>query len=87
MVQLIGVIILLVLAEKASRTTATMADFLVIKALSSYNKIVGHSTLNNLRAVTSTYHLKMKFSINLGVGEIRGEQVLTRECYTHELRN
>ena len=29
----------------------------------------------------STYHLKVKFPTAHGVGEIRGDQVLVRECY------
>ncbi|KAG6686591.1 hypothetical protein I3842_11G028100 [Carya illinoinensis] len=86
-VQPMGVIPLSVLSGKAPRTQVTMADFLVVKALSSYNAIVGRPTLNNLRVVTSTYHFKMKFPTNLGVGEIRGEQVLARECYARKLRH
>lgn len=79
-VQPIWVITLFILAGKTPRTVATMANFLVVKAPCSYNKILGHPTLNSLKAVASTYHLKMKFPTNLGVGEIRGKQVLVREC-------
>lgn len=64
-----------------------MVDFLVVMAPSSYNAIVRHPTLNSLRAVTSTYHLKMKFPTNLGLGEVRGEHVLALECYAYELRH
>ena len=39
------------------------------------------SALNRLRAATSTYYLKVKFPTTHGVGEIRGDQVLARECY------
>ena len=38
-------------------------------------------TLNRWKAVTSTYCLKVKFPTKQGVGEIRGDQVLARECY------
>ena len=31
--------------------------------------------------MTPTYHLKVKFPIAHEVGEIRGDQVLARECY------
>ncbi|KAF5459578.1 hypothetical protein F2P56_019517 [Juglans regia] len=48
---------------------------------------MGRPTLNHLRAVTSTYHLQMKFPIDLGVREVRGEQVLARECYARELKH
>ena len=29
----------------------------------------------------STYCLKVKFSIDNGVGEVKGDQILARECY------
>lgn len=69
-----------VLATKARNTATTMIDFLVVKAPSSYNTILGRLTLNRLRAVMSTYDLKMKFLTTVGVGEVQGEQVLTQEC-------
>jgi len=37
--------------------------------------------LNSWKAVTSTYHLMIKFPTEYGVGEVRGDQVATRECY------
>lgn len=74
-----GAITLYVLAMKASRTLAIMIDFLVVKTPSSYNVILGCPTLNNLRAVTSTYHLKMKFPTRLEVRKVHNEQVLARK--------
>ena len=32
-------------------------------------------------AVTSTYHLMIKFPTDYGVGELRGSQMAARECY------
>ncbi|KAF5470724.1 hypothetical protein F2P56_011221 [Juglans regia] len=86
-IQLMRAITLLVLAGKAPKTEAIMSDFLVVKSPSSYNAILACPTLNSLRAVTSTYHLKMKFPTDSGVGEVRGEQVLAQECYDRELRH
>lgn len=74
-----------ILVGKTPRTVATMVDFLMVKAHSSYNAILERLTLNNLRAITSMFHLKMKFSTCTGVGEIRCEQVLVRDCYDREL--
>ena len=37
--------------------------------------------LNKLKAATSTYYLKVKFPTDHGIGEIKGDQVLARECY------
>ena len=48
---------------------------------SSYNVIIGRPTLNRWKAATSTYCLKVKFPIDNGVGELRGDQILARECY------
>ena len=55
--------------------------FLVIDCLSTYNAILGRPTLNLWKAVTSTYQLMIKFPIEYGVGEVRGDQVAARECY------
>ena len=48
---------------------------------SSYNVIIGRPTLNRWKAATSTYCLKLKFSMENGVGEVKGDQVLAKECY------
>lgn len=72
-VQPIEMITLSVLAGKASNTAAMMTDFLVVKASLLYNAIRGRPTLDNLKAVTLTYHLKMKSSTD--VGEVWGGQV------------
>ena len=48
---------------------------------SSYNIIIGRPILNRWKVATSTYCLKVKFSTNDGVGEVRGDQILARECY------
>ena len=56
-------------------------DFLVVDCPSSYNVIIGQPTLNKWKAATSTYCLKIKFSTDNGVEEVKGDQVLARECY------
>ena len=56
-------------------------DFLVVDYPSSYNVIIGRPTLNKWKAATSTYCLKVKFPTDNGVGEVKGDQVLARECY------
>ena len=48
---------------------------------SSYNVIIGRPTLNRWKAATSTYCLKVKFPTDNGVSEVRGDQILARECY------
>ncbi|XP_042944676.1 uncharacterized protein LOC122278563 [Carya illinoinensis] len=67
-VQPIGAITLPVTAGTGSLTATTMTHFLVVKAPSSYNAILGRLTLNHLKAVTSTYHLNMHFLADSSVG-------------------
>ena len=38
-----------------------------------------------MKAATSTYYLNVKFPTAHGIGEIRGDQVLIRECYQFAL--
>ena len=56
-------------------------DFLVVDFPSFYNVIIERPTLNKWKAATSTYCLKIKFLMDNGVGEVKGDQVLARECY------
>ena len=37
--------------------------------------------MNSWKAATSTYHLMIKFPTEYGIGELRGDQVVARECY------
>ena len=56
-------------------------DFLVVDCPSSYNIIIGRPTLNKWKSAMSTYYSKVKFPTENSVGEVRGDQVLARECY------
>ena len=55
--------------------------FLMVDCSSTYNAILGRPTFNSWKAVTSTYHLMIKFPMDYVVGELRGNQVVARECY------
>ena len=55
--------------------------FLVVNCSSAYNAILRRPTLNSWKAVTSTYHLMIKFPTEYRRGELRGNQVAARECY------
>ena len=44
--------------------------FLVVDCSSAYNAILRRPTLNSWKAVTSTYHLMIKFPIDYGVREL-----------------
>ncbi|KAF5441803.1 hypothetical protein F2P56_036984 [Juglans regia] len=57
-IQPVGAMTLSILVGMAPKTTSLMVDFLVVKASSSYNAILGCPSLNKMKVVTSTYHLK-----------------------------
>ena len=76
-----GIVTLTVIVGTHPRQLTRQLDFLVVDCLSSYNVIIGRPTLNRWKAATSTYCLKVKFPTENGVGEVKGDQVLDRECY------
>ena len=75
------IVTLSVTARTHSEQVTIQVDFLIVDCPSSYNIILGRPTLNRLKAVTSTYCLKIKFPTPNGVGQICGDQLLARECY------
>ncbi|KAL5577646.1 hypothetical protein UlMin_019345 [Ulmus minor] len=56
-------------------------NFVVVDCPSSYNAIIGRPTLNAIRAVTSTYHLLVKFPTVGGIGVLKGDQQESRDIY------
>ena len=77
----LGAIALSVVVGDYPQQIAKDVTFLVVDCSSAYNAILGRPTLNSWKAVTSTYRLMIKFSIDYGVGELHGNQVAARECY------
>lgn len=61
-------------------------DFIVVKASSPYNAILGRPAIWRLQAIVSTLHLAMKFPTPHGIATVRGDQQLARECYRIALR-
>uniref|UniRef100_A0A2N9II83 Uncharacterized protein n=1 Tax=Fagus sylvatica TaxID=28930 RepID=A0A2N9II83_FAGSY len=77
----LGVVSLVIEAGTYPRQVRTSVEFLVVDCPSAYNVIIGRPTLNKLRAVTSTYHLLVRFPTEHGIGELKGDQATARECY------
>ena len=69
-----------------TQTSTVLANFLVVDAPSTINRIIGRPLLKDLKAASSIYHLTMKFPTVEGIGEVRGEQYDSRECYNKSLR-
>ncbi|XP_077228532.1 uncharacterized protein LOC143861497 [Tasmannia lanceolata] len=63
-----------------------MQTFVIVHVPSSYNGIIGRPALNELGAVVSTAHLKIKFPTKIGVGECVGDQEKARKCYAALLK-
>ena len=77
----LGAITLRVMVEDYPQQITNDVTFLVVDCSSAYNAILGHPTLNSWKAVTSTYHLMIKFPTEYEVGEVRGDQMAAHECY------
>ncbi|XP_059658651.1 uncharacterized protein LOC132304974 [Cornus florida] len=82
----LGAVILPVTIGTSPKQVTVMVDFLVVDCPSAYNIILGRTTLNSMRAITSTYHLLMRFPIEHSVGELRGDHTTARECYVTSLK-
>ena len=55
-------------------------------APSAYNILLGRPSLNAIRAIPSAYHMIIKFPTTNGVGMVRGDQRLARECYSASMK-
>ena len=77
----LGAITLSIVVGDYPQQIAKDVTFLVVDYSSAYNAILGWPTLNSWKAVTSTYHLMIKFPTDYGVGELQGNQLAACECY------
>ncbi|XP_073017915.1 uncharacterized protein [Primulina eburnea] len=68
------------------RRVTKMIAFTVVDTFSAYNGILGRTALKDFRAVDSTYHQKLKFSVEKGVGVLCGDQKVARRCYEGVVR-
>ncbi|XP_075670064.1 uncharacterized protein LOC142639809 [Castanea sativa] len=66
----LGVVTLAVIVGDYPQQITKNVTFLVVNCLSVYNTIIGRPTLNSWKAITSTYHLMIKFPTDYGVGEL-----------------
>ena len=73
--------LMLTLGDPPCQATTTVR-FLIVDAPSAYNMLLGRPSLNAIRAVPSAYHMVIKFPTENGVGMVRGNQRIARECYS-----
>lgn len=63
-----------------------MSNFLIVGTPGVYNAIIVKSIFNDLQAVTSTYHLALKFPTPAGIGVVRESLLKSRRCYALALK-
>ncbi|GJR91868.1 reverse transcriptase domain-containing protein [Tanacetum coccineum] len=63
---------------KGSKTI--MTDFMIVRASSPYNVILGRPGMRQLGAIASTVHSLIKFPIQSGVAVVRGDILCKIEC-------
>ncbi|PKA62169.1 hypothetical protein AXF42_Ash015053 [Apostasia shenzhenica] len=80
-VQLLGFISLSVSFCDDNGYFMDMVNFIVIRAKSGYNAILGRTTLNSFRMMISTLHLCAKFPTSSGVVTIRGDVRQAIRCF------
>ena len=81
----VGIVSLPIMVKTYPKKVLKTVDFLVVDCPSAYNAIIGRPTFNKLHAITSTYHLVIKFLTKHGIREVRGDQVEARECHLASL--
>ncbi|KAI3461122.1 hypothetical protein Pfo_017785 [Paulownia fortunei] len=63
-----------------------IVKFLVVDSFYAYNIILERPSLNTFQAVVSTFHMKLKFPVDKGIGEVEGDQCSARRCYVEAVR-
>uniref|UniRef100_A0A803PYU0 HAT C-terminal dimerisation domain-containing protein n=1 Tax=Cannabis sativa TaxID=3483 RepID=A0A803PYU0_CANSA len=66
-------------------TKMLMAQFVVINVPSAFDTMIGRPALYDLKAITSIYHLCLKFLTRHAVGCLRGDQQSACHCYNLSL--
>ena len=69
----LGAVTLLVTVRDYPQQITKDVTFIVVDCSTAYNTILGCPTLNSWKAVTSIYHLMIKFPTKYEVGEVRGD--------------
>ena len=77
--------LVLTLGEPPCQATTT-TRFIIVEASSAYNMLLGRPSLNAIKAIPSAYHMMIKFPTIHGVGMVRGDQRVARECYTASMK-
>ena len=77
--------LVLTLGDPPCQATTTV-KFLIVDAPFAYNMLLGRPSLNAIKAIPSAYHMMIKFPTTGGVGMVRGDQRVARECYSASMK-
>ena len=77
--------LVLILGDPPCQATTTVR-FLIVDAPSSYNVLLGKSSLNAIKAILSAYHMVIKFPTTNKLGMVQGDQRVARECYSASMK-
>ena len=77
--------LVLTLGDPPCQATTTVR-FLIVDSPSAYNVLLGRPSLNAIKAIPSAYHMVVKFPTTNGVGMVRGDQRVARECYSASMK-
>ena len=80
-----GILTLPTSLGEGSKRKTLMIEYLVVDALFVYNLILGRPTLNDFQAVSSTYHMNLKFPTPSGTGEAKYDLQDAWRCHTLSL--
>jgi hypothetical protein len=61
-------------------TISSSTEFWVLNSYSPYNAILGRPWLHKMKAVPSTLHQRLRFLTPEGIMEVRGDQVMAKQC-------
>ena len=60
--------------------------FLIVDAPSTYTRLMGKPSLNAIMVIPFAYNMIVKFPMENGVGMVRGDQRVDRECYLTSMK-
>ena len=82
----LGSIQLVLTLEDPPCQATTTVRFFIVDSSSAYNILLGRPSLNAMRAIPSAYHMVIKFPTANGVGMVRGDQRIARDCYSASMK-
>ncbi|GKB98780.1 hypothetical protein Tco_0984917 [Tanacetum coccineum] len=71
---------LLVKIEDEEHSTSAWMNFMIVRSHSPYNEIIGRPGVRRIKAIPSTAHGMLKFSVTGGTVTLRSSRIIPLEC-------